>query len=72
MSRFEKSRVREVSIPLFLLIKLIYFKLFIFTVNIDDDVCGCDQGTCDCNKETQRSFCTCFKGFEGISLKLLS
>ena len=40
------------------------------SVNRDNDVCKCDQGTCDCNKETQRSFCLCFKGFEGITSKL--
>ena len=40
------------------------------SVNRDNDVCKCDQGTCDCNKETQRSFCSCFKGFEGITSKL--
>lgn len=33
--------------------------------NSEEDVCGCGQGTCECDKETQRSFCTCFKGFEG-------
>ena len=40
------------------------------SVDRDNDVCKCDQGTCDCNKETQRSFCSCFKGFEGITSKL--
>ena len=40
------------------------------SVDRDNDVCKCDQGTCDCNKDTQRSFCSCFKGFEGITSKL--
>ena len=39
-------------------------------VNQDNDVCKCDQGTCDCDKKTQRSFCVCFKGFEGITSRL--
>ena len=40
--------------------------LFFFLVNKQVDVCGCERGTCDCNKDTQTSFCVCFKGFEGI------
>lgn len=30
-----------------------------------EDVCGCESGTCDCNKQTQTSFCKCLQGFEG-------
>lgn len=42
-----------------------------FVVNSEDDVCGCDQGLCECNKETQTSFCVCFEGFEGNFIILL-
>lgn len=42
--------------------------IYFFTVNSEEDVCGCGQGACECDKETQRTFCTCFKGFEGNSL----
>ncbi|KAJ7351719.1 Neurogenic locus notch protein 3 [Desmophyllum pertusum] len=37
----------------------------------EDDVCGCDQGICECNKDTQSSFCVCLKGFEGKSLLIM-
>ena len=38
---------------------------FFLSVVQEDDICNCEMGTCDCNKETQRSFCVCVEGFEG-------
>ena len=37
-----------------------------FLVDKREDVCGCESGTCDCNKQTQTSFCKCLQGFEGM------